>query len=174
MLDVGHPPVDVGHEAVVGPQEAVDVADESCLVKRRPDEGIHLTGRIDLAHPVVAIRPDAEPREDIDEDLGVVAGVRGVAVRFLVGDLCERPAHRVGHGIGRQERLGVHRVHVVDPVEVRRLEVARAHRADDDVEENGAPEAADMDGSRRRLRVVDDLRPADTRRELVSPIHGLS
>ena len=53
---------------------------------------------------------------------GVVAGVRGVAVAGLVGDVGERPAHLALDRVGRQERLGVHRVEVVDAVEERRLD----------------------------------------------------
>ena len=68
---------------------------------------------------------DAEAGEDVDEDLGVVAGVRRVAVGGLVRDVGQRPAHLVLDRVGRQEGLGVHRVHVVDAVEERRLEPAR-------------------------------------------------
>ena len=160
MLDVGDPPV--------------DVADDRGLVERGPDERVHLAGRVDVAHPVVAIRTDAQPGEDVDEDLGVVASVRGVAVRLLVRDVGERPAHRAVDGVGRQERLGVHRVHVVDAVEIGRLEAASAHRPHDDVEENGATKAADVDGPRGGLRVVDDLRAGDAGRKLIGPVHGLS
>ena len=54
---------------------AVDLADERGLVERRPDERVHVAGRVDVAHPVVAVRVDAEAGERVDEDLGVVAGV---------------------------------------------------------------------------------------------------
>ena len=56
---------------------------------------------------------------------GVVPRVRGVAVAGLVRDVGERAAHLALDGVGRQERLGVHRVQVVDAVEERRLEAAR-------------------------------------------------
>ena len=111
-----------------------------------------------LAHPVVAIGVDAEARERVDEGLGVVAGVRRVAVADLVGDVGERSAHLVVDRVGRQQRLGVHRVEVVDAVEERRLDPVRAQRAGDRVEDDRAAQAADVDGPRRRLGVVDDLR----------------
>ena len=69
---------------------------------------------------------DAEARERVDEDLGVVAGVRRVAVALLVGDVGQRAAHLVLDRVGRQERLGVHRVEVVDAVQELGLEAARA------------------------------------------------
>ena len=53
-----------------------------------------------------------------------------------------------------------------------RLRIAQG--ADDDVEDDRAAQAPDMDRPGRRLGVVDDLRAADPGRELVSPIHGLS
>jgi len=59
-----------------------------------------------------------------NEDLGVVARVRGMAVADLVGHPGERTAHLALHGVGRQERLGIHRVHVVDAVQQRRRHAA--------------------------------------------------
>ena len=103
---------------------------------------------------------------------GEMAGVAGVAVAGRVRDVGERPAHLALDGVGRQERLGVHRVEVVDAVQQRRLEAVGAQRPGDDVEDDRAAQAADVDGPRRRLRVVDDLRPADPRRELVRPVHA--
>ena len=41
----------------------------------------------------------------------------------------------------------------------------------DDVEDDRAAQAADVDGPRRRLAVVDDLRAADRCGELVGPVH---
>jgi hypothetical protein len=158
VLDVGDPPI--------------DLANDGGLVQGGPDERVHLASRIDVAHPVIAIRPDPKPVEGINENLGVVASVRGVAIRLLVRNVRERLAHRVGDSVRRQERLGVHRIHVVDAVEIRDLKPARPHRANDDVEENGTTQAADVDSPRRRLRVVDDLRPADALCEFVSPVLG--
>ncbi len=111
MLDVGH--------------AAVDVTDEGRAIQRGPDERVHVAGRIDLAHPVIAVRVDAESRERGDERLGMVAGVRGVAITGLVGDVRQRTAHLLLDGVGGQERLGVHRVEVVDAVEQRRLDPVR-------------------------------------------------
>ena len=65
---------------------------------------------------------DAETGEDVDEDAREVAGVARVAVAGRVGHVGERPAHLALDGVGRQERLGVHRVQVVDAVQQRRLD----------------------------------------------------
>ena len=65
---------------------------------------------------------DAEPGEDVDEHAGEVARVARVAVAGRVGHVRQRAAHLALDGVGRQERLGVHRVHVVDAVEQRRLD----------------------------------------------------
>ena len=116
------------------------------------------TGRVVLAHPVVAVREDPEARERVDEGLSVVPRIGSVAIAGLVGDVRERTAHLVLDRVGRQERLGIHRVEVIDPVEQRRLDAVGPERARDGVEDDGATQAADMDGARWRLRVVDDLR----------------
>jgi hypothetical protein len=50
-------------------------------------------------------------------DLGMVPGVGGMAVAGLVRDVGQRPAHLALDGVRGQERLGVHRVEVVDAVE---------------------------------------------------------
>ena len=100
---------------------AVDVADDLGAVERGADERVHLPGRVDVAHPVVEVGVDAEAGEDVDERLGVVAGIGRVAVADLVRDVGERATHLALDGVGRQERLGVHRVHVVDAVPQRRL-----------------------------------------------------
>ena len=97
-------------------------------------------------------------REGVDEEPGEVPGVGRVAVAGRVRDLGQRPAHLALDGVGRQQRLGVHRVVVVDAVEELVVEAARAQGAADGVEDDGAAEAAEVDGPRRRLRVVDDLR----------------
>ena len=47
-----------------------------------------------------------------------------------------------------------------------------AQRAGDDVEDDRAAQAADVDRPRRRLGVVDDLRAADPGREFVRPVHA--
>src|SRR6478736_5176152 len=73
--------------------------------------------------------------------------------------------------VRRQERLCVHRVEIVDAVEERGLDTARTERAGDHVEDDGAAEAADVDGPGRRLRVVDDLRAIHARCELIRPVH---
>ena len=157
VLDVGDP--------------AVDVADDGGALERRADERVHLPGRVDVAHPVVAVRVDAEAGEGVDEDAREVAGVARVAVARRVRDVGEGAAHLALDRVGAQERLGVHGVEVVDAVEQRRLEAARAERPGDHVEDDGAAQAADVDGAARGLRVVDDLRPADGRRQLISPVH---
>ena len=117
---------------------------------------------------------DAETRERVDEGLRVVPRIGSVAVAGLVGDVRERTAHLALDRVGRQERLGVHRVEVVDPVEQRRLDAVGPEGARDGVEDDRAAQAADMDGARRRLRVVDDLRArvTDPLSELVGPVHG--
>ena len=75
--------------------------------------------------------------------------------------------------VGRQQRLGVHRVEVVDAVEERRLDAVRAQRAGDRVEDDRPAQAPDVDRPGRRLGVVDDLRAGvtDPQREFVGPIH---
>ena len=147
-----------------------------CRGRRRPVEGgadvrVHLPGRVDVAHPVVAVGLDAEAREGVDEDPREVSGVRGVAIAGRVGHVGERTAHLALDRIRRQQRLRVHRVQVVDAVQELRLEAAGAQRPGDHVEDDRPAEAADVDGPGRRLRVVDDLRSLDTRRQLVSPVH---
>ena len=104
---------------------------------------------------------------------GEVARVARVAVARRVGHVRQRAAHLALDRVGRQERLGVHRVQVVDAVEQRRLEAVGAQGAGDDVEDDRAAQAADVDRPRRRLGVVDDLRAlADPGREFVRPVHG--
>ncbi len=90
----------------------------------------------------------------------------------LVRDVGQGSTHLLLDGVGRQQRLGIHRVEIVDPVEERRLDPVRAQRARDRVEDDGAAEATDVDGAGRRLRVVDDLRArvTDPLRQLVGPI----
>ena len=73
---------------------------------------------------------------------GEVAGVARVAVAGRVGDVGQRPAHLALDGVGRQERLGVHRVEVVDAVEERRLDAVGAQGAGDDVEDDRPAQAA--------------------------------
>ena len=133
MLDVGDP--------------AVDVADHGRPVERGPDVRIHRPGRVDLAHPVVAIRVDAEARERVDEDPGEMARVAGVAVAGRIGDVRQRPAHLALDRVRRQERLGVHRVEVVDAVQERRLDAGSAQRPGDGVEDDRTTQAADVDGA---------------------------
>ncbi len=160
MLDVGHAPVHVTHD--LRP------------IKRLPDERVHLPGRVDLAHPVVAVGPDAQAVERVDEHLRVMAGVRRVAITGEVGDVRERHAHVALDGVGRQQRLGIHRVEIVDAIEQGRLEPAGPQGSRDDIEDDGPTEAADMDSAGRGLGVVDDLRPLDRCGELVSPVHARS
>jgi hypothetical protein len=114
----------------------------------------------------------AEVREQVDEDLGVVAGVGVVPVGLLVRDVREGPPHLAIDRIGREERLGIHRVEVVDAVQERGRVAGGAQRADDHVEDDRAAEAPHVDGPGRGLGVVDDLRSGDLCRELVSPFHG--
>ena len=156
MLDLGHALVDRAHS--FGP------------IERNPDVRIDLARRIQLAHPVVAVGPDAEAGKRVDEGLGVVARVRGVAVAGLVGDMGQRPAHLVLDRVGGQERLGVHRIKVVDPVQQGGGGPAGAQRPGDHVEDHRPAQAADVDGARGA--VVDDLRPDDRGGQLVRPIHG--
>ncbi len=151
---------------------AVDVPHDGGTVERRADERVHLPRGVDVAHPVVAVRVDAEAREHVDERLRVVACVGGVAVARLIGNVRQRHAHVAVDRIGRQQRLGVHGVEVVHAVQERGLETACPQRARDDVEDDRSAEAADMHRSRRRLGVVDDLRTLNARRQLVGPIHG--
>ncbi len=114
---------------------------------------------------------DAEAGEDVDEDLSVVARVGRVAVARLVGDLRERAAHLALDRIRGQQRLRVHGVHVVHAVQEGRRDAAFAQRPRDDVEDDGAAEAADVDRPRGRLGVVDDLRPVNRGGKLVGPVH---
>ena len=130
--------------------------------------------RVDVAHPVVAVRVDPEVGEQVDERLGVMARVGGMAVRDLVRDVGQRHAHVAVDRVRRQECLGVHRVEVVDAVQQRRLVPGGSQRPGDDVEDDRPTEAADVDGAGGRLRVVDDLRARDPRRQLVRPVHTSS
>jgi hypothetical protein len=148
---------------------AIEVSHHMRPIERGPDVAIHRPGRVDVTHPVVAIRLHPEIREQVDEHLRVVSGVRGVPVPDLVGDVGERHAHRALDGVRRQERLGVHRVEVVDAVQQGRGMAGRAQRAGDDVEDDRPAEAPDVDRARWGLRVIDDLRSGDPRRELVRP-----
>ena len=67
-----------------------------------------------------------------------------MAVAGLIGDVCERPAHLVLDRVGRQKRLGVHRVEIIDPVEQRRIDLVRTKSARDRIKDDGAAEAPDM------------------------------
>ena len=147
VLDVGDP--------------AVDVADERGLVEGGPDERVELARRVDVAHPVVAIRDDAEPGECLDEDAREVPGIALVAVARGIRDVGQRTAHLAIDGVRGQERLGVHRVEVVDAVQQGRLDALGPQRPDDRVEDDRPAQAPDMDRAGRRLRVVDDLGAAD-------------
>ena len=158
-MDIRNPRVDVAHD--LGP------------IERRADERVHLPGRVDVAHPEVAVGPDPELLEGVDEQAGEMPGVACVAVAGRVRDMGERAAHLAFDRVGRQQRLGVHRIHVVDAVEVRRLDAIRAQGARDRVDDHGAAQAADVDRPRGRLRIVDDLRPADARGKFVGPVHEL-
>ncbi len=115
---------------------------------------------------------DAQPGEQVDEDLGVMAGVRGVAVADLVGDVGQRLAHLGRDRVRGQERLGVHRVEVVDAVQQGRRDIVGAQRARDRVEDDRPAQRSDVDRPRRGLRVIDDLgaRVADPQREFVRPV----
>ena len=73
MPDVGHAAVDVPHDS--GP------------VERDADEAVHLAGGVDLAHPVHAVRPDAEALEGVQEQPGEVPRVRVVAVARGIRDM---------------------------------------------------------------------------------------
>jgi hypothetical protein len=114
---------------------------------------------------------DPEAGERLDEDAGEVAGVAGVAVARGIGDVGQRSAHLPLDGVRGEEGLGVHGIHVVDAVQEGGEQAALAEGAADDVEDDRAAEAPDVDGPGRRLRVVDDLRPLDRRGELVRPVH---
>ena len=94
----------------------VDLADRRGGVERGADVSVHGAGPVDLAHPVVGVGPDAEAVEGVDEDLREVARVRRVAVAGRIRDVRKRHAHGALDGVRRQERLGVHRIEVVDPV----------------------------------------------------------
>ena len=65
------------------------------------------------------------------KSLREMARVARVAVAGRVGDVGERPAHLALDRVGRQQRLGVHRVQVIDAVEQRRLVAVGAQRAGD-------------------------------------------
>ncbi len=158
MLDVGHAPV--------------DLTDQRSAIEREPDVWVHRARRVDVAHPVIAVGLDPETGEHVDEDPREMAGVAGVAITGRVGDVGERPAHLAIDGVGRQQRLGVHRVHVIDAIQQRRLQAVGAQSPGDDVEDDRPAQAADVDRPGRRLRVVDDLRAADPGRELVRPVHA--
>ena len=99
-------------------------------------------------------------------------GIGRVPVGLLVRDSRERDTHVAVDGVGRQEGLGVHGIHVVDAVEVAGLGAVRPERPNDDVEDDGPPKAAHVDGPGRRLRIVDDLRSAVRRRKFIRPVHG--
>ena len=141
-------------------------------VEREPDVRIHRAGRVDVAHPVVAVGVDAEPGERLDEHAGEVAGVARVAVAGRVGDVApaggpsrdrwRRASGAPGRpsGRGRRRRTGASS----------RCPLARSARTID-VEDDRAAQAADVDRPGRRLGVVDDLRAADPGREFVSPVH---
>ena len=95
-----------------------------------------------------------------------------MAVAGLVGDVGERAAHLALDRVGRQERLGVHRVEVVDAVEERRLDARCARRA--------RVMTSRMTGPRRLptwtvpdgvFESLTTCGPLTRRRELVGPVH---
>ena len=55
--------------------------------------------------------------EGVDEDAGEMPGIARVAIPDRVWHMGERPAHFAFDGVGGQERLGIHRIHVIDPVQ---------------------------------------------------------
>ena len=106
--------------------------------------------------------------------LGVVTGIGGVAVAGLVRDGRQGRAHVAIHRVGRQERLRIHRIHVVDPVDQGRGDAVGTQRSHDHVEDDGPAEAPDVDGARRGLAVVDDLGAGHPRRQLIRPVHRVA
>jgi hypothetical protein len=97
-------------------------------------------GRVDVAHPVVALGLDAEPA-NVSMKMPAKWRAYERGSRRPGPGRGQRPAHLALDGVGRQERLGVHRVEVVDAVEERGLEAARAQRAGDRVEDDRPAEA---------------------------------
>ena len=158
MVDVGHAPI--------------DVADGGGAVEGPTDEGVHGARTVDLAHPVIGVGPNAEAVEGVHEDPGEVPGVRVMTVTGGIGHVRQRHAHGALDGIGRQERLGIHRVEIVDAVAELHRDVRPTKRAGNGVDHHRTTQASDVNGARRRLRVVDDLRAGSRRGELVSPEHA--
>ena len=97
-----------------------------------------------------------------------------MAIAVGIRHVGQRAAHLALDGIWAQERLGIHRVKVVHAVEERGLEPAGAQGAGDDIQDDRAAKAADVDRPRWGLGVIDDLRSLDACRQLVSPVHGCS
>jgi hypothetical protein len=155
-----------------GCHSPIDLADRGGRVEGGADVSVHGARAIDLAHPVIGIGADAEPVEGLDEDAGEVPRVRGVTVARGIGNVCQRHAHRALDGVGGEQRLGVHRIEVVDAVAQLDLHARVAERAGDGVDHHRPAQAADVDGPRRGLRVVDDLAAGGRRCELVSPEHA--
>ena len=168
---------DVDRVPVVGMLDvrdtAVDVADDLGPIEGGSDVAVHVAGRVDVAHPVVALGHDPEAAERLDEDAREVPGIARVAVAGRVRNVGQRAAHLAVDRVVGQERLGVHRVEVVDAVEQAGFDAAGAKGTPDGVEDDRPAKRADMDGTRRRLAVVDDLRSADAGGELVGPVHVL-
>jgi len=150
----------------------VDLADERGAIEGEADERVDRTGRVDVAHPVVTIRVDAETRERVNELAGEMSRVARMAVASRIRDVRQRAAHLAIDCVRGQQRLGIHGIHVVDAVEQRRLDSIGPEGAGDHVEDHRSAQAADVHRPGRRLRIVDDLGSDSLPRELVSPIHG--
>ena len=128
-------------------------------IQRELDIGIHPAGRVQLADPV-ELGLDTERLERAEEDLAhEMAGVVGRAAAFRGRDAAQRCAHVALDGVGGQQRLRVHGVHVVHAVEKGGIDAGLPQRPIDRIVEDDPSQAADVDRARRRLRIVDDLAP---------------
>ncbi len=150
---------------------AVDLQDHGGSVERLLDVGVHVPGRIALAHPI-ELGLDPQALERLEEQTGEVARVVGRVAPRGGGHVREGPAHGRLDGIGRQQGLGVHGVQVLDAVTERDVQAAFRDGAADGIVEHHAAQAAHVDGARGSLGIVDDLRPIDGRGKLVGPEEG--
>ncbi len=126
----------------------VDVDHERGTLQGQPQVWVDRAGGVQIAHPVqLGMDAESVERGEVRAHEGprvVRSGGRLVGRR---GHTHEWRAHVAVDRVARQQRLVVHRVHVVDAVEESRVDTTLAQRPPDRVVDDRAAQAADMDGS---------------------------
>jgi hypothetical protein len=123
---------------------AVDVEDHVRVVEGASHVRVHRARRVLLAHPV-QLGVNAEVGEGLQEERREMARVVWMGTALRGRDVSQRDAHVLLDGIGRQQRLGVHRVEILYPVAELYLAAMPGDRPANGVMEHDAAQAAHMD-----------------------------